>query len=120
MFYLLLLQVLEDQRGSSTIPFKVSGPMERPNVKLDTSKIVGGGLQLPGGIEKKLDKVLKKKGVGSMLQKVFPGVRNSQQPAKQRDTGASEPQTPQPQKQQQSPAPRPEDFLKNILRSLGR
>ena len=56
----LLLQVLADQKGPSLIPFQLSGPIEKPNVKLDTSKI-GGGLRIPGGIRKKLDKVLKNK-----------------------------------------------------------
>ncbi len=116
----LLLQVLANRQGSATIPFQVSGPMERPNVKLDTTKIAGGGIRIPGSIGKKLDKVLKNRGVGGVLQKIFPGTRNSQPPAQQRNTGSSAPQVPQPQKKQEAPVPKPEDFLKNILRGLGR
>ena len=112
----LLLQVLAGQKGPPTIPFQVIGPMEKPNVKLDTSKIAGGGLRIPGRIGKKLDRVLKKKGLGGVLENIFPGTRSSQSPTQQRDTS----QTPQLPKQQQAPAPKPEDFLKNILRGLGR
>ena len=115
----LLLQVLADQKGASLIPFQLSGPMEKPSVKLDTSKI-GAGLRIPGGIRKKIDKVLRNKGFGDVLQNIFPGTRSSKPPAQQRIPGASKLQRPQRQKQQPSPTPKPEDFLKNILRGLGR
>ena len=115
----LLLQVLADQKGPSLIPFQLSGPIEKPNVKLDTSKI-GGRLRIPGEIGKKLNKVLKNKGFGGVLQNILPGTRNLQLPAQRREPGAPRPQRPQRQKEQQAPASKPEDFLKNILRGLGR
>jgi len=118
----LILQVLVDQKGPTTIPFQVSGLLDKPNVKLDTSKIASGGLRIPGGVGKQLDKVLKKKGVGSVLQQIFPGTRSQQPAPQQQNTGAPPPQEPPPQnqQQQQQSAPKPEDLLKNLLRGLGR
>jgi len=116
----LLVQVLVDQKGPTTIPFQVSGFLNKPNVKLDTSKIAAGGLRIPGRVGKKLDKILKKKGVGSVLQKIFPGSRSQQPAPQQQNTGAPPPQEPPQQNQRQPSSPKPEDLLKNLLRSLGR
>ena len=104
----LLLQVLADQKEASLIPFQLTGPIEKPNVKLDTSKI-GGGLRIPIGIRKKLDKVLKNKGLGA-VHRIFSPPRGTCSHQRNGEPGASRPQRPQRQKEQQAPAPKPEDF----------
>ena len=84
------------------VPFTVKGRLDAPTINLDTSKITGGGLPIPG-----VDKLLKKapKGVGAILQGILGGQR---QPP---------PAEPQPQQQ---PQPQqkitPEDLLKELFK----
>ncbi len=95
---------------TQAVPFTVRGRLDAPTIKLDTSKLPGGALPIPG-----MDKLLKKapKGVGRILQGILGGGRPPPPP---------EPTQPQPQTQKQpqpQPQPRvirPEDLLKELFR----
>jgi len=81
------------------LPLNIKGTLDSPNVKLDTRKMLSGGVSLPS-----VDKLLGKKGIGSLLQKILPG----QQPEQQ-----------QPQSKEPPPAEkkfRPEDLLKQLFK----
>ncbi len=95
----------KNNKTKTTLPFRVYGKLDAPNVKLDTSKIKGG-IPIPG-----LGNLIKKKpGVGKILDQFLPGLGGSSQ---------QQPQTQQPQTQQPAPAPkkkiRPEDILKDLF-----
>jgi uncharacterized protein involved in outer membrane biogenesis len=115
----LVLQLLTKSSGPRLIPFQVSGRMDAPNVKLDTSAFAGG-IRVPGVLDKKIEKLTKKKGVGKVLEKIFPGAQPSPAPTQSGSTGgAPPPQQPSPQEPSQQKT-RPEDVLKGILRGLTR
>jgi uncharacterized protein involved in outer membrane biogenesis len=104
----VLTQLLtKKQNALTTLPFRVYGRLDAPNVKLDTSKLKGG-LPVPG-----LDKVIQKKpGVGKLLEQVFPGIVPPQQQQPQQE----QPQQEQPQQEQQPKKVRPEDVLKDLFK----
>ncbi|HER27023.1 MAG TPA: AsmA family protein, partial [Rhodospirillales bacterium] len=54
---------------ASTVPFSIRGRLDAPTVKLDTSSLITGALPLLG-----VDKLLRKKGLGSLLQNILPGL----------------------------------------------
>ncbi len=121
----ILAQVLlRNSNKKPVLPFKISGRLDNPKVKLETAALTKGGIRLPGSIGKKLDKLRKKKGVGAILDQIFPqaksGSAGSSGPP---SSGAPPPQSPPPQQappQQQQQKPKVEDFLKGILKGLGR
>jgi uncharacterized protein involved in outer membrane biogenesis len=100
----LLTRILDKSgRTAQPVPFSVTGALDAPTVKLDTSKLPGG-LPIPGA-----DKLLKKPGVGDVLQGIIggqPPPQSPQQPAPQQ----------QPQQPKQQPPLRPQDLLRGILR----
>ena len=119
----VLTALLEKRTGSKVtqaVPFTVQGRLDAPNVRLDTSKLPGGVLPVPG-----VDKLLKKAppAVGGLIQGILGG---GQPPQDQGTTGGEPAPTqaqPQPQQQQQAPPPttqpkkiRPEDLLKELFR----
>lgn len=99
----LLTRILDKSgRTAQPLPFSVVGALDAPTVKLDTSKLPGG-LPIPGA-----DRLLKKPGVGDVLQGILGGQPPQQQPQQP---------SPQQQQQQQKPQPlRPQDLLRGILR----
>lgn len=101
----VLTQAL-DKRGRTAqpIPFSIVGALDAPTVKIDTSKMPGG-LPIPGA-----DRLLKKKGVGDVLQGIIGGQPDQAPPPKQQQ------QQPPPQQQQQQQKVRPQDLLRGILR----
>jgi uncharacterized protein involved in outer membrane biogenesis len=105
-----LLTQLVDKRAQAPqpVPFQVSGVLDAPNVKLDVSKLPAG-LPIPGA-----DRLLKKKGVGKVLEGILgaPGGQETTPSQPQ-----AQPQQPQPQQQQQQQRRvRPEDLLKGLFR----
>jgi uncharacterized protein involved in outer membrane biogenesis len=92
-------------RKGVNVPFTVTGKLDAPRIKVDTASLGTGGIPVPG-----LDKLLKKKGVGDVLQGILGG-------------GQPQQEAPQPaQPQQQAPAPSeekkkvtPQDLLRGIL-----
>lgn len=103
----------------SKLPFSIRGNLDAPNVKLDTSKLLSGGLIIPG-----LDSVLKKKGVGGFLKNILPGLGGASQspqpsaPPSAPSDGTSPPPPPPPPPPQQQKL-QPEDLLKGLLKGLG-
>lgn len=98
----VLTQAL-DKRGRTAqpIPFTIAGALDAPTVKIDTSKMPGG-LPVPGA-----DRLLKKKGVGDVLQGIIGGQPDQAPPQQQQQP---------PQQQQQQQKIRPQDLLRGILR----
>ena len=99
-----LLSKGTNRNVTQTVPFSVRGRIDKPTINLDTSKITGGGLPIPG-----IDRLLKKapKGVGSILQGILGGGATQPQTggSTSGSTGANEPPPPQPQQQQQKVNP---------------
>jgi len=95
---------------TQSVPFTVRGRLDKPNINLDTSKLPGGGLAIPG-----IDKLLKKapKGVGSILQGILGG--GAPQPEPSSPTPSNEPPPPQPQQQQQQKVD-PVDLLRGLFK----
>ena len=99
----LLTRILDRSgRTAQPLPFTVVGALDAPTVKLDTSKLPGG-LPIPG-----VDRLLKKPGVGDVLQGIIGGQPPQQQP--------QQPQPPPQQQQPQKQPLRPQDLLRGILR----
>lgn len=95
------------------LPFSVEGPLDAPNISLDTSGLAGSGLPIPG-----LDKLDEKlPGVGGLLQGILGGGSTQQtQPQEQVPAGDGSQPAPQPQPQQQEQTIQPQDLLKNIFK----
>ena len=93
-------------RKGVNVPFTVTGKLDAPRIKVDTASLGTGGVPVPG-----LDKLLKKKGVGDVLQGILGGGQPQQQA----------PQPAQPEQQQPVPQPEekkkvtPQDLLRGIL-----
>ena len=103
--------------SNSSVPFSIKGRLDAPTVKLDTSKLLTSGLIVPG-----IEKLLNKKGLGSLLQGVLPGVggtTQSQQPSGNSPPppGSEPPPPPPPSSQPQQI--KPQDLLKGLLKGLG-
>jgi len=94
---------------TQSVPFRVRGRLDAPNINLDTSKLTGGGLPIPGA-----DKLLKKlpQGVGGVLQGILGG-GTGQQGTTSGPT-PNEPPPPQPQQQQQTITP--QDLLRDLFK----
>ena len=92
-------------RKGVNVPFTITGKLDAPRIKVDTASLGTGGVPVPG-----LDKLLKKKGVGDVLQGILGG-------------GQPQQQAPQPAQPEQQPAPQteekkkvtPQDLLRGIL-----
>lgn len=109
----------QGQTAPSILPFSIKGNLDAPNVKLDTSKLQGAGIPIPG-----LDKVLKKKGVGNLLQNILPGFGGSTgsqptappPPSTGESSSGSTPPPPPPSQPQKI---EPKDLIKGLLKGLG-
>ncbi|NQV48440.1 MAG: AsmA family protein [Rhodospirillaceae bacterium] len=110
-------QILGQGSAEQILPFTIKGVLDAPNVKLDTSRLQSAGLPIPG-----LENVLKKKGVGQLLDQLLPGLggaaTTTPQPAPSQPSGGSEPPPP-PSSQQQPQKIKPQDLLKGLLKGLG-
>ena len=115
--------LLHNSRKKPLLPFKISGRLDDPKVKLETAALTKGGIRLPGFASKKLDRLRKKKGIGAILDQIFPQAKSGSSNSGSSGSGSPPPQQPPPQQapqQQQQQKPRVEDFLKGILKGLGR
>ncbi len=99
---------------TSSVPFTVKGRLDAPTINLDTSKITGGGLPIPGA-----DRLLKKlpKGVGGVLQGILGGGQQQQQQGGSTggSSGGSTGSEPPPPPQQQHQVD-PVDLLKGLFK----
>lgn len=108
----VLTALLERRTGkkvTQAVPFYVQGRLDAPNVRLDTSKLPGGVLPVPG-----VDKLLKKAppAVGGILQGILGGVPPGQQTQQPPPTQQQQQQAPAPQQQKITP----EDILKQLFK----
>jgi hypothetical protein len=97
----ILTQVLF-QKPSKPIflPFKISGDLNDPDVKLETSEITKGGIRLPNILNKTMDKLKQNKGVNSVINKFIPKLNSGSK------------------KVQKKQKIKTEDIFRNILREL--
>jgi len=116
----ILTKILVEKTQMATVlPIRINGRLDAPNVKLDTSKMPGGGLVLPGSLgkklEEKLQKKLQKKGLGGLLKGIIgdgpAGTGKRQLPPP--------PGTPPPPPPQEPRKIKPEDLIKDLLKGLG-
>lgn len=111
----VLVKILNKNQSSPTIlPFTIKGKLDAPNVKLDTSKLGGLGLPIPG-----LEKVLKKKGVGKILNQLLPGLSGTGSQATPPPASGNTPPPPPPSPSAQPEKLDPKDLLKGLLKGLG-
>jgi len=102
-----------------TVPFQIRGPLDAPNVNIETKGLAAGGLPIPG-----LDKLGEKTGIGGVLNKLIPGATGgsgSSAPSSQPQTApAPGTQLPPPpstqQQQQQQKTLTPQDLLKGLFK----
>jgi hypothetical protein len=118
----IMAQILLKSSASKPIlPFRISGILSNPKVKLETAALTKGGIRLPGSFGNKLKELRKKKGVGELLNQIFPqtnsrGARSGSSSGTPATPSTSSEQAPQ----QKQKTPKVEDFLKGILKGLGR
>jgi uncharacterized protein involved in outer membrane biogenesis len=97
----ILSQVLLKKPSKSLfLPFKVTGRLDDPRVKLETSEITKGGIRLPNILNKAVNKLEKRKGVKSVLENIIPKIN------------------PYQRKVDPNKAISSEDFFRGILREL--
>ncbi|MDA0306755.1 MAG: AsmA family protein [Proteobacteria bacterium] len=98
---------------TSSVPFTVKGRLDAPTINLDTSKITGGGLPVPGA-----DRLLKKlpKGVGGVLQGILGGGAQQQQQQGTSTGGSTGSEPPPPPQEQQQQQIDPVDLLKGLFK----
>lgn len=112
-----LTQLLQAKlrQGASPVGFALSGPLDAPNVKIDTAALLGNSIPIPGA-----DALLNKapKGIGKLLKGILGGGGSTATPpAPSSGSGA----TPPPARSTQQQAPpsqklRPEDLLKQLFK----
>lgn len=124
-FLTQVLAAKTDTQVPETLPFAISGALDKPTVRIETAALTRGGVTIPG-LEKLEEKA---PGVGSLIQ----GILGGQAPAQQQETPPpqtepqsgtanepvpQEPGLPQPQQpeSQQQKKVSPEDLLKQILK----
>lgn len=86
--------------GVQTVPFSIKGVLDAPNVTVDTSSLTGKTVLPPA-----IDKVLKKKGLGNILQQLESAPAPQNAPA-------------QPQQAPQNAPIKPKDLLRGILEGV--
>ena len=115
--------LLKNTKRRPTIPFSISGAIDKPRVKLETARLPGGGIRIPVPA---LDKLRKKNpDIGRALGKFLPGLigQPASAPASSPTTSSVEPATgpePVPPPPSRQEKPKVENLLKGILRELSR
>ncbi|MDP6173033.1 MAG: AsmA family protein, partial [Rhodospirillales bacterium] len=116
----LLVRLLDRKAKSQRVlPFSLRGPLDNPKPILETGKMPGRGIVIPG-----LDRLRRKKGVGAVINQIFPGKPPDAQaapaPAAKPAPGEPPPLSPPPASPEPRKKAKPKDILKNlILRGLG-
>lgn len=101
-------------RIPNSIPFQVTGNIDKPNVKIQSIGAAdGGGIQIPG--LKKLEEKIP--GVGGLIQGILGGGSSSSSGSSTPPSqgGGSEPPAQQPPAQQQQPVNPAEKLLRGLL-----
>ena len=90
------------------VPFKVFGNIDNPQVRLDTRSLTRNGFKLPGKLGERLNKKIKNRNIGGILEKLT----SPRQKPTNRETDRVK------NKEPSSTQPKPEDLIKNMLRGL--
>ncbi len=117
-----LMQVLKAKvkESRNAVPFEIKGPLDAPNIKVDTGAALGAGVPIPGA-----DVLLNKapKGVRSILQGILGGGKKQQPPASEPPPVGNQPppvgNQPPPvssQPQQQKTPSLQEQLLKGLFK----
>ncbi|MGB0683927.1 MAG: AsmA family protein [Magnetovibrionaceae bacterium] len=114
---------LANRAQLTEVPFALSGPIDKPNVKLDTKSLGGGGLPIPG-----LDKVLGNSKAGRAIQQILgggsgsgssSGTSTSGGGSSSGDSGSDGGMAPPPSRQSDQQQPKqidPAELLRGIFR----
>ena len=113
----LLSRATRTAQTEQVVPFRIKGPLDAPDIKLDMSSLQGVGLRIPGA-----EKLLRKKGIGDVLRGVLgvpaDGPSQGQQPAPPQVQAAppqdAPPEPPPPPPEQKKI--RPSDLLKQLFK----
>ncbi len=114
---ILTLIITQATETFTVLPFSIKGRLDAPTVNLDTGKLLGQGVAIPG-----LDKVLDKSGLGGLLQKIIPGALGGQgatqpPPPPPPEGGQTLPPPPPPPPPAETPKVlKPEDLLKKLFK----
>lgn len=113
-----LTQILQAKlkKGASPVAFTISGPLDAPDVSIDTGALLGGGLPIPGA-----DALFNKapKGIGNVLKGLLGGGSAAPAtPSAETPQGVDTPPPARSTEQQQAPAKKitPEDLLKQLFK----
>lgn len=117
-----LTQLLQAKlkRGARPVGFKLTGPIDEPNVKVDTGALLGSTVPIPGA-----NTLLNKapKGIGKLLDGILGGGanQNAPPPANDAGTGGTTGAVPPPPRSTQDQNPpsqklKPEDLLKQLFK----
>ncbi len=117
----LLVQLLSrSAKSKQVLPFSVRGPLNDPVTKLETGKMPGRGITIPG-----IERLRRKRGVGAIINQVFPTKPPQAKPPPSVPPSTPPPQTTAPKEppplNTPPPAttpekrPRPRDSIKNLL-----
>jgi len=111
---LLTSILLKNSPENTLLPFSIVGNLNNPNINLKTSALTKGGIKLPGSLNRKLEKLLKKKGVGTILEQIIPLTKsnNNQSKNSNKKTNA--------ETKEKIRKPEAEDVIKGILKGLFR
>ncbi|MFL2780768.1 MAG: AsmA family protein [Rhodospirillales bacterium] len=111
---LLTSILLKNSQENTLLPFSIVGNLNNPNIDLKTSALTKGGIKLPGSLNRKLEKLLKKKGVGTILEQIIPltNSNNNQSKNSNKKTNA--------ETKEKIRKPEAEDVIKGILKGLFR
>ena len=111
---LLTSILLKNSPENTLLPFSIVGNLNNPNINLKTSALTKGGIKLPGSLNRKLEKLLKKKGVGTILEQIIPlnKSNNNQSKNSNKKTNA--------ETKEKIRKPEAEDVIKGILKGLFR
>ncbi len=110
-----LMQVLKAKvkETRNAVPFAIKGPLDAPNVKIDTGAALGAGVPIPGA-----DALLNKapKGVRSILQGILGGGNKQQPPASEPPPVGNQPPPVSSQPPQQKKPSLQEQLLKGLFK----
>lgn len=110
-----LMQVLKAKvrESRNAVPFEISGPLDAPDVKIDTGAVLGAGLPIPGA-----DALLNKapKGVGNILRGILGGGQSQPPPPSEPPPVGNQPPPVDSQPQQQKKPSLQEQLLKNLFK----
>ena len=110
------------REANSAVPFAITGALDAPDVKVDTSALFGAGVPIPGAIWKNAPR-----GVGDILRDVLGGATRSTRPKTRPlptpppiisggQNAPSDVLPPKPSQQREAPQVNPEEIFKQLFK----